>query len=122
VRQEIRSDGDDAIILLDKLFLSADLVPVDPQEVFGAETLLIPYGSKEDEGALIRMEIYRVPCLPYRMRTTEKADYIDTGLNALKNYDSDPSGRGVMHPFVEGKLYPEKQPKPRREKPGPKRR
>ena len=121
VRQEIHSDGDDGVILVDKLFVSEDLVPVDPQEVFGAETLLIPYGPKEDKGTLIRMEIYRVPCVPYRMRTTGKGDYIDTGLNALKNYDANPSGKGVLHPFVEGKLYPEKQPKPRREKPGPKR-
>ena len=120
-RQETNSEGDDSTTLLDKLFISEDLVPPDPQEVFGAETSLIPYGTKEEKATLIRMEIYQVPCVPYRMRMTERADYIDTGLNALKNYDSDPSGKGVLNPFVERKLYPEKQPKPRREKRGPKR-
>jgi hypothetical protein len=42
------------------------------------------------------------------MRTTGQADYIDTGLNALKNYTSNPAGRGVLHNFVDQKLHPEK--------------
>jgi hypothetical protein len=107
-RVEHNPDGNEAIAYLDYLFVSEDLVPIDVSEVYGAKTSLIPYGPHEEKATLIRMEIYGVPCVPYRMRTTGKADYFDTGLNALRNYDSNPAGKGVVHPFVNQKLYPEK--------------
>ena len=119
-RIEHTPDGDDTKTYLDYLFVSEDLVPIDVGEVYGGKVSLIPYGPHEEKGTFVRMKIYRVPCVPYRMRTTGKADYVDTGLNALKNYDTNPSGKGSLHPFVSQKLYPEKYG--RREPPRPRRR
>ena len=100
--------ADDLVTYVDRLFVREDLVPMDSSEVYGPKTELIPYGPNENKATMVRMSVYRVPCIPYRMRSTAKADYIDTGVNALKNYSSNPAGKGVMHRFVEEKLNPEK--------------
>ena len=107
-RIEYDSKGDDSVTYVDRLFVREDLVPIDSGEVYGPKVDLIPYGPNESNATMVRMSIYRVPCVPYRMRMTGKAEYIDTGVNALKNYTSNPAGKGVLHPFVEEKLNPEK--------------
>ncbi len=107
-RIEHTPDGDDSVTYIDRLFVSEDLVPLDSSEVYGPKASLIPYGPNEPKATFIRMEIYRVPCVPYRMRSTGKADYIDTGTNALKNYTANPAGKGVLNVFVEQKLNPGK--------------
>lgn len=106
-RIEHTPNGDDSVTYIDRLFVSDDLVPLDTSEVYGPKASLIPYGPNEPEATFVRMEIYRVPCVPYRMRSTGKADYIDTGINALKNYSANPAGKGVLHVFVEQKLNPD---------------
>lgn len=107
-RKEHTPTGNDSVTYIDTLFLSEDLVPLDSSEVYGPRVSLIPYGPNESEATFVRMEVYRVPCVPYRMRSTGKADYIDTGVNALKNYTANPAGKGVLHTFVEQKLNPQK--------------
>lgn len=107
-RVEYDSKGDDSVTYVDRLFVREDLVPIDSGEVYGPKVDLMPYGPNESNATMVRMSIYRVPCVPYRMRMTGKAEYIDTGVNALKNYTSNPAGKGVLHPFVEEKLNPEK--------------
>lgn len=97
-------------LLYDYIFISRDLVPLDSEEYFGPDVHLIPYDTPLTEGQLLRMEIYGVPCLPYRIRKTTTADYQDIGLNALKNYSKDPAGRGVFHPTLQQKLFPSKRP------------
>jgi hypothetical protein len=108
IRTEHTPGGDDSTIYVDRLFLSEELVPLDSGEVYGSKAVLIPYGPNESEGTMVRMSIYRVPCVPYRMRSTGAADYIDTGINALTNYTANPAGKGILHSFVQQKLYPEK--------------
>ena len=105
-RERYSESGSESTILWDKLFLSEDLVPIDQGEIYGADTDLFPYGPKSGEGVYIRMEMYRVPCVPYRIRMTKGSYYYDSGLNALKNYDSNPAGRGALHSWVEQKLFP----------------
>jgi len=100
--------ADDSVTYVDRLFVREDLVPMDSSEVYGPKAELIPYGPNESKATMVRMSVYRVPCVPYRMRSTAQADYIDTGVNALKNYSSNPAGKGVIHRFVEEKLNPEK--------------
>lgn len=109
VRVEVRPEIPEKSILLDQIYVSEDLVPLDPQEVFGLRSDLIPYGPHEERGTFLRMKIDNVPCLPYRIRITERAQYYDSGINALKNYDSDPAGKGKLHTFIEQKLYPQKR-------------
>jgi hypothetical protein len=93
-------------LLTDELFIPEDLVPLEPQEVFGSDVSLIPYGPEAGKAAEIRMEVNEVPCLPYRRRLTNTTWYFDTGINALKNYDGAPGGPGKLHPLMQQKLYP----------------
>jgi hypothetical protein len=39
---------------------------------------------------------------------TTTAYYQDTGLNALKNYDKDRAGKGMISSFIQQKLYGQK--------------
>lgn len=92
--------------LYDYLYLPEDLVPVDPQEVFGADVKLEPVGPKSGEAVEILMEINGVPCLPYRRRITDLASYEDFGVNALRNYSKDQAGKGTLDIRMQHKLFP----------------
>jgi hypothetical protein len=91
-------------LFTDYLFIPEELIPLDPEEVFGSEVSLVPYGPEAGEGGKIRMEINEVPCVPYRRRLTNTTRYFDTGINALKNYDGAPGGSGKLHPLMQQKL------------------
>ena len=101
-------------ILKDTLFLEKSLVPLEPEEAFGKTPFLAQYEVPYDAASLTRMRIYAVPCVPYRIRETNAARYFDTGLNALKNYDSDPKGRGKLSLVIQQKLFGDSAPKSRR--------
>lgn len=98
-------DASEEKILVDTLYLREDLVPVDAGEVFGLKTKVFGYGPKSGEGVYLRMKTDAVTCLPYRIRLTNAALYYDTGNNALKNYDKQPSGRGVYHSWIQQKVF-----------------
>lgn len=100
-----KPDGPENEMLNDILFVERDLISLDPEESFGKTPRLVPYQAPFTEGTLITMEIYSVPCVPYRIRMTNVARYYDQGLNALKNYDGDVRGRGKLSPFVQRKLF-----------------
>lgn len=95
--------------LYDVLYLPEDLVPLDSEEVYGARARLYPYGLASGESVYSRMELDRVPCLPYRTRMTNSATYEDFGDRALRNYSKDQSGPGVLHAWVSQKLYGRKK-------------
>lgn len=97
----------------DSLFLAEELVPQDAAEVFGELVWLVPYGPESGEAAYLRMEIYQVPCLPYRERRSSRAIYQYFGVEALKRYEAQSNGRGVVHPFIRDKLA-QSRPKGRR--------
>ena len=92
-------------VYYEELFVYEGFMPLDPVEVYGAKVRVHPYNPQDGKGAEIRMEMYGVPCIPYRFRMTATSYYYDTGLNALRNYDSDPTGKGKLHPWVSNKLY-----------------
>jgi hypothetical protein len=92
-------------VLYDLLFISRDLLPGDPSEAFGSNVSVYPYDLPVTKGQLLQMEIYRVPCLPYRVRMTTRMRYVDTGNNALRNYDKDPAGRGDLSKLMQQKLF-----------------
>lgn len=101
-------DSKGETLLLDILYLHEDLVPTDSSEVFGLETKLRPYGPKSGDAVYSDMEVDDVKCLPYRIRVTSKAQYLDYGNNALKNYDKAPSGKGEYHPWILQKVFNKK--------------
>lgn len=110
-------EGNPQKVWYDLLFLDEDLIPLDAGEVFGGSVSLHPYGPKSRKGADVAQRIHGVPCVPYRIRRTERGYRYDKGVNALKNYSGDQTGRGKFHPFVEQKLFggsTQKHTKPRR--------
>lgn len=88
----------DDTILFDMLFLPADKVPLDPDEVFGQATVLQPYTAAGLNGLAFGALGVGVTCLPTRLRATKAYVYRDEGANALKNYDGGPHGKGKVHP------------------------
>lgn len=92
-------------ILLDKLFLPQDLVPLDPEEIYGPQVELYPYGPNVGEGQYILQEMYSVPCLPYRIRSTAWGEYQITGVDALKYYDRKSSVPLRLDKWVSKKIY-----------------
>jgi hypothetical protein len=96
-------------MLVDILFIPENLIPLEPTEVFGTRVSVVPYGPNESGASFTRMEIYSVPCLPYRVRWTNTTRYFDSGLNAYRNYDKEPAGRGTLHPIM-SKALSDKSP------------
>jgi hypothetical protein len=93
-------------IVNDKLFVSEDLLPMDEGEVYGTGVRLYPYGPKRGKGQLLLQEMYLIPCLPYRIRSTPWGQYEHSGNDALKNYPGDGASSGSFHPWVAQKLFP----------------
>jgi hypothetical protein len=91
-------------ILFEDLYLPEELVPVDIAEVYGAKVRLFPYGPRAGNGTYVRMRVDAVPCVPYRLRVTNRAWYYEQGNNALRNYDKVPSGRGEFSPWIQQKI------------------
>lgn len=98
-------ESDDTTLIYEKIYLIQDLVPLDTIEVYGPKVRLVPYGGEDAESENRRMALDQVPCVPFRRRLTAAALYEDYGTAALKNYSQKPSGNGVMHVWVEQKLY-----------------
>lgn len=98
------------------LFVYKDFIPLDSIEVYGAKVGVHGYDPLDGKGTEVRMEIYQVPCIPYRIRRTNHAYYYDTGLNALKNYDGDQTGKGKIHPWIAQKVFGAQTKKPQRTK------
>jgi len=93
------------VLVSDVIYLPEDLMPVDTIEVLGSKASTHTYGPNSGDGVNIRMYYDAVPCVPYRIRYTNKAKYVDRGNFALKNYDKQPSGRGQYHTWMQQKLF-----------------
>jgi hypothetical protein len=92
-------------VLSDVVYLPQELIPMDANELYGEHAKLWGYGPNGAESVYTRMETHAVPCVPYRFRVTTKANYEDSGVNALKNYDKNPSGDGILNSWVQEQLY-----------------
>lgn len=91
--------------ILDRLFLPEDMVPMDSDEVYGPRVILYAYSTKPTLGQLSLQEMYSVPCLPYRIRTTTRQTFEHFGNDALKIYPRESTLKGDFHPWVKGKLF-----------------
>jgi hypothetical protein len=104
-RFERYPDFVDTTIVHQRIFLSIDLVPLDPIDVYGPNVQLVTYGGEDMDSENKRMAAYGVPCVPFRRRLTPAALYEDYGTAALKNFADDPAGSGKLHVWVGQKLY-----------------
>jgi len=105
VVEEISAQQDPQKVLYELIFLSEDLVPLDPEEVFGTSAALHPYGFTSGKKGDLQLQAHGVPCIPYRVRRTARDFRYDYGDNALKNYSKDQTGRGIFHPWINEKLF-----------------
>jgi hypothetical protein len=112
VKNVVAGNGEKSNVRLDRLFVPEEYVPLDTQEAFGLKVDVVSYGPNSGASVEQQLAIYQVPCLPYRVRITDAAEYFDSGANAMKNYDSDYDGKGEFDPVVFQKLYPGKRPPP----------
>jgi len=105
------SHNEDEIVIFDMLILknsapqNLESASSDFADTFGAETKVRHYSTQL--GDIIALEASKngVTCLPFRIRVTDKFKYHDTGINAIKNYDGNQSGKGILHHIIRKELY-----------------
>jgi hypothetical protein len=103
------SPSEKEVILFDYVFIPRHLIPSDSAEALGINADLLPYDSPISKDQLGVMESNYVRCLPYRVRFTTKAKYLDMGDNVFRNYDKDLKGRGELSRLM--KLTLQNKPK-----------
>lgn len=104
-REKVYDEPEKAEIIYDLAFIPRDLMTTEPQDLFGVETRIYPYGGRNDKASITRMELHDVPCLPYRVRKSNTTWYRHYGLDALRNYDKEPLGKGTLHPWVRKRYF-----------------
>jgi hypothetical protein len=97
-------DNDDRV-LNDRLFVASELNPLDPDEIYGVGVKIYQYGSGVGEEQYTYQEIYQVPCLPFRIRSTSWGEIQYFGNDALKRYDPSSKERPDFHPWVAERLF-----------------
>jgi len=98
-----KGDRKDKRALFDMLFMRKSELPLNPDEVFGMNTFVQPFSTDKPNAPSLSTVGMGVPCLPYRMRVTRSFSFRDEGLNALRNYDEDPQGEGILHESLNGR-------------------
>lgn len=90
----------DSITHFDMLFVRAETAPDSPEELVGFQPMVIRYrDDRPDENSLAALGV-GINCLPFRLRITSRSSYAHIGLDALKNYDEQPDGKGELHPLT----------------------
>ncbi|MDC0357845.1 hypothetical protein OAO01_03445 [Oligoflexia bacterium] len=94
----------DMLILRSSAPQSLSHVATDFSDTFGRGIKVRHYST--EIGDIISLQAARngVTCLPFRIRITSKTKFIHTGLDALKNYDENLSGPGVLHKVIKDDL------------------
>lgn len=98
------SGGSVENLLSDSLYLSETLVPPDPSEAFGKQTILYSYREEGDTVMYDLLNTTYVPCVPYRVRVVSNGQFIDEGTNALRNYSELQAGKGKFSAWIATKL------------------
>jgi hypothetical protein len=88
----------------DVLYLPPDLLPLDAAEVYGNQVRIRIVREPADAVVGYQLLNERIPCIPYRTRALDSVVFYDEGNFALKNYDAQPRGAGVYHPWIKEKL------------------
>jgi hypothetical protein len=82
----------------DILFIHTKDLPPDPEIMFGAATLVVPFIPETPNKSWEYIQTFEVPCLPYRIRLQKSKMYFDFGMPALKNYTKNP--KGEYHQYI----------------------
>lgn len=88
-------------VFFDMLFMRSGNIPLDPQDVFGKETKVVPFSGEFVNGASFAAIGVGVKCLPTRFRVTGRYTFRHEGEAALRNYDDEPNGSGKVPPGTE---------------------
>lgn len=91
-------------ILQDILFVSAEQVPLDVDEAFGDKTIVVKYSAENPSSWMQFAQLEGIKCLPSRIRISGRGVYRLEGIPALKNYQSDSSGDGVLSDAIKAKV------------------
>ena len=96
------ADSNNSRPSFDILFLQDSLAQVSSisqtlNDLFGEITKVKLYYEDRDIDTHHLARAYKVDCLPTRIRSTTSFLFIDKGKNALKNYDKDYHGQGVLN-------------------------
>lgn len=114
IKEALVAETDRQEILNDTLFLPEDYIPIDMGEVYGNVVSFYPYGPSQGAGQFVSQEVFKVPCLPYRIRQTTWGRYLHFGHDALKHYEDSGKDLGKFHPWVEQRLFGATQRRVRR--------
>ena len=87
-------------VLQDILFIKPEQVPLDSDEVFGADTIIIKYSSNSSSSWAYYANLEGIKCLPSRIRILGRGVYRLEGIPALKNYQNDIYGEGVLSDVI----------------------
>lgn len=96
--------------LVDTLYvMPEDLKGIDlDAKPFGEKTQVFELGDGSDAISL-HLQNMGVACVPYRVRVSRASHHRDYGLNALRNFDKNPEGRGKMSDNVAEKFGEKKK-------------
>ncbi len=82
----IKSDKDR--VLLDRLYMFKDDVPLSPEDQYGPGVEIKAYDPLEpEEKSKFFRPAFSMPCLPYRLRITAKTQFLYQGEAALQNFN-----------------------------------
>lgn len=98
-RYEKNSRGVDKTVLMDVLTMRQD-PPVDADEAFGKNTQILKFTTNKEDLVSSLLGQAGVKCLPYRLRLVGNQRFLHYGLDALKNYDNNPLGKGELSDFI----------------------
>jgi hypothetical protein len=76
-------------------------LPDNFKEALGARVLVTRYNTEKPDGLTLAASGLPLHCLPARIRVTADYAYQYEGTDALRNYDQDPNGAGVIHPKMQ---------------------
>lgn len=94
---------DREVVLFDYLLLRKEDLPINPSEVFGKSVVVRVYEGKPQSAIGYTARAMGARCLPFRVRGTRTLAFRHQGFDALKNYDSQPTGSGKMHDIIKEK-------------------
>lgn len=87
-------------LLQDILFIKPEQVPLDSDEAFGSDTIVIKYSTDSTSSWAHYAKLEGITCLPSRIRILGRGVYRLEGMPALKNYQNDVYGEGVLSDVI----------------------
>jgi len=102
-RLQIKGMKQGPSVYLDTLYIREEDVPLKPHEAFGTNIQLRTFRRDPRDPLSQAISAYpeMITCLPFRIRIIDGAVFFAKGGAALKNYDGNPNGSGVVNAAME---------------------